>query len=144
MNNVKIRVSAFEGYKLNKYRNMFSNDNPDFLESDNFKTVIDVCALSLCSIPCTNNAIFIHLLNGDMYAIIKEIDQIDIYEEYEGDYDSYNFNKGTDFIDPYCDIEIIHSKDDSDFFARQDRKYNLCCYGLLVEIKSGYFRVIKY
>lgn len=135
----KFRNESFSGYGLNKYRNFLSapececgcGEKGNILLDSN-EDLFGFMGTMLMEYDCNCCAIFAHAYDGSMYAAIKFVvdDFDDEIEDIEDDED--------------MPIHMLASEEeDVEFFQQLDAEIGFCCYGLLIEVKNGEWKIIE-
>lgn len=142
--NYIFRESSFHSYGLNKFRNFLHCPVKENIMYDAYNQEINLSTITInddqelmdlmCNIlndcDCDNAGIFVHKLNGTMYAGVTDGLDCEIDED-----------------DDMCfSLEIMSSTepDDMEFFNLIDAEYRLCCYGLLIEVLPNEYRIVTW
>ena len=122
MENIKVRIEDYGVYGLNKYRSFL---NPGIVKLKTQDEFFSFCGELLILHGCFNSAIFGIGYDDCMY-ITKVIDILT-----------------DDDDDPRFEIEHLKIEAiDLDVFAVLDAEERFCCYGLLIEIRPGVWKLI--
>lgn len=121
---IKFRIEKFSAYGLNAFRNFMSAPDCDCgcggIMLDDNDEVFGFMNAMLQEHDCECSAIFAIDYDGAMYAGVLE---------------------------PECEEDSIHimgiPNTNMDFFADIDAEFRLCCYGLMIEIEPGVWKIVE-
>ena len=147
---IKIRLENFSSYGLNKYRNFLhspkcENGKDIMLLLSNKEQLFKYMTNILIMQECFNAGIFAISYDNRMYVAIADFPiNTSLFDEYEyedelSDEDLIDNDEDLEnYVSLYCINEINY-----DFFAEMDAEFQLCHYGLLIEIAPGEWKIIE-
>ena len=113
----KVRIEDYATYGLNRKRSMFQDVSQEVVEFDDVEELYMFAQLILEEHGCPESAIFMIHYDNSMTSAIVNIEE--------------------------CTIDVFGIEDiDLDYFAEVDAAYRLCCYGLMIEMLPGSWKLI--
>lgn len=108
-----IKMYCFEPYGLNRHRNFLECG---FLKGD-LTEILEYAADEIAESGCDNCGVFVQTFDDEHILL------------------TYSYEDGGF-------ITMQPQEEDNDFFALMDAQLRLCCYGLIIEMRPGVWRVI--